>query len=140
MGIEHDAANAFPPAREVTPALASVQHLAAINTVHLPARSVSQPTLQHFYTHVLGLELVAATSEQITFRHGARRVVLGEPPPGADGKGLTLVVSSFGTLVQALSEARIPHEILHIDGGLSRMALIQDPAENWIRLLETRPL
>lgn len=128
----------FPISEKRGP-LASVQQMLAIDTVYLSVGEAAPRTLRDFYTHVLGLEAVTLDSKTLEFRHGRRRVVLGPPVPGVTFTKLALAVTNFSLLLQGLSSQRTAYELMHFDGGLSRAVLLQDPAGNWIHLLETRP-
>jgi hypothetical protein len=119
-----------------TPPLAQVREMLALARVQLAAREVPRGVLVRFYTHTLGLARVPEESgELLTFRHSRRVVTLAAE--FAQGS-LALGVTQFDGLVGRLQDARMVHQVIHMDGGLARMVILRDPAMNVIRLMETR--
>lgn len=48
------------------------------------------------------------------------------------------MIRNFGEAMIRLRGRKISYELLHTDSGLTRVAILRDPAGNWIHLLETR--
>jgi hypothetical protein len=112
--------------------------LLAIGEVRLTAGEVPPGLLKRFYEHVLGLKFVAGDGDGLRFVHNRRQVLLARE--GTSYGVLGLQARDFGDVLVKLGEAGIPYELLHTDGGLTRMAMLRDPAGNWVHLVETRAL
>jgi len=127
-------------AAPVTPVV-SAEILLAIDEVRLCAGAAPRRVLREFYEEVLGLTFVQpnekASDGEMRFVYERRRVVLERErkEPGRLG----LLVKNFGEALLRLRERGIGYELIHTDGGLTRLALARDPAGNWIHLVETRP-
>jgi hypothetical protein len=124
------------PLQPKAPPLVPVEALLAVGEVTLAAGAVPRGVLREFYVHVLGLTFVWADGDVIQFSHDRRQIRLdrGHAEPGRLG----LLTRGFGAAVLRLRGRSVPFEILHTDGGLTRMAYLRDPAGNLIHLVETR--
>jgi hypothetical protein len=112
----------------------------SIATVNLPANDVPPAALKNFYVGLLGLTFDGPLPDGgLAFRHGPRQVRLLRDASPDFYRRLGLAVRRFDKALQSLRNARIRYELHHTDGGLSRWLLLNDPAENWIYLHETRP-
>jgi hypothetical protein len=118
------------------PPVAEVRQVVAVAPVHLTARGVPRGHLVRFYTHTLGLRRVSeAAPGLLAFRHERQNVLLS---PDFEAGRLLLAVTSFSQLCRRLTDERVAFEVLRTDTGLSREALVKDPAGNLIHLMETR--
>jgi catechol-2,3-dioxygenase len=113
-----------------------VETLVTVGQITLTAGDAPRGLLKEFYTRILGLTFVEATQDFLRFRHHQREVVLtlDREAPGRAG----LMIRNFGEAILRLRSRKLHFEVLHTDGGLTRVAIVRDPAGNWIHLLETR--
>jgi len=118
------------------PAAVPVEMLVAVGEVTLAAGDVPRGALKEFYGKILGLTFVSADEECVRFRHLQQRIVLerGRAEPGRVG----LLIRHFGEALVKLQGRKIVYEVLHTDNGLTRTAILRDPAGNWVHILETR--
>lgn len=117
------------------PAAVPAELLLAVAEVTLAAGDVPRRPLRDFYEKILGLTFVAADENVIRFRHHQQRIVLER---GAELGKVGLLIRNFGAAMEKLQRAKVSVEVLHTDGGLTRTAMLRDPAGNWVHLLETR--
>jgi len=149
MTIEWDQPPSLPPLKPQAQPLVAINSMLAVNDVHLPAADVPRGLFRQFYESTLGLKFVppappepsapattAPADETIQFLHHRRRIILSRTtaPPGH----AAFVVKDFSDVLLRLRSRTIPYELFHIDNGLTRMALLRDPAANWVHLVETR--
>ena len=80
---------------------------------------------------------MAAEVDALYFAHLQRSVVLLR---GAAVGALGLLARDFPEVLVRLRDAGVAYELVHTDSGLTRQAMLRDPAGNWIHLVETRPL
>ena len=113
-----------------------VEMLVAVGEVTLAAGDVPRGVLREFYEKFLGLVFVAGDGEEIRFRHHQQRILLerGREELGRVG----LLIRRFDTALERLRGRGVAYEVLHTDHGLTRTAILRDPAGNWVHLLETR--
>jgi predicted enzyme related to lactoylglutathione lyase len=128
----------LPPLKQEVPPLMTAEALLAIAEVRLAAGDVPPRILRQFYEHVLGLTFVAGDGEGLRFTHNRRQVILARA--NSEIGALGLQVKDFGDVLARLSSAAVPYEVLHTDGGMTREAVLRDPAGNIIQLVETRLL
>ncbi len=144
--------DALPPLKVPVQPLVSAQTLLAVDEVHLPAGDVPRAALRDFYEKILGLTFIppesAAAENALHFAYLRRRVILERPtahhthPASAvspEPRRLGLLIRDFSDTLLRLRDRNIPYELLHTDAGLTRTAILKDPAGNWIHLIETRP-
>ena len=126
----------LPALTAKAPPAVPVEALVAIDEVHLMAGDVPRGAFREFYGEVLALMFVGADEERMCFSHQRRRVVLerGRGEPGRLG----LLLKNFSEAMVRLRDKGISYELLHTDAGLTRMAILRDPAGNWVHLVETR--
>jgi len=138
MAIERDIPDdRLRPILLPVPPAVEVAQLLAVGTVELTAAEVPLRDLQAFYQQILGLRYDGLDGERHKFRHERRLVLLD--PSRAPGN-LGLAIRAFGEALRLLHERRFVCHVLHVDGGLSRVAAVRDPAGNRVVLAETRPL
>jgi hypothetical protein len=53
---------------------------------------------------------------------------------------VAFLARDFSDVLLRLRERNIPCDLLHIDAGMTRLAVLRDPAGNWVQLVETRAL
>jgi hypothetical protein len=152
MSIQWDASGDLPRLRpKPPPAIAAVEIL-AVDTVTLFAGAMPVKAIRAWYEGTFGLTFVSVDIDELRFRLEQRAVAVRriprpdlplEPPSPEDlpqpGK-LFLAVSSFATALALLTEHGVSYELLHTESGLARMAIVADPAGNWIYLVERRPV
>jgi catechol-2,3-dioxygenase len=124
------------PLHVKVPPMVPVETLITIGKISLHAGDVPNRVLKTFYTQVLGLTFVGGDENGLRFRHHQREVELLREP--GEPRRAGLMIRGFGHALLRLQNARIGVEVLHTDGGLTRTAIVRDPAGNWIHLLETR--
>jgi hypothetical protein len=124
------------PLKVPVPAMVPVETLVTIGKITLSAGDVPAGVLRNFYTQVLGLVFVGSGEGGLRFRHHQREIELSreQREPGRAG----LMIQGFGRALLRLQSAKIGYELMHTDSGLTRTAIVRDPAGNWIHLLETR--
>ena len=124
------------PLKPVMPAMVPIKQLLAVGEVRLAAGDVPGAVLKDFYGKMLGLTFVSADEDSLQFRHHQQRIILerGRPELGRAG----LLIREFGGAMLRLRQRGVVHEVLHTDSGMTRTAVLRDPAGNWIHLLETR--
>lgn len=137
MTIQHD--SNLPPLTPKPPPAVPVETLLAINDVTLTAGDIPPGILREFYSRLLGLTFLDADVDTLRFTHDQRIIRLDRNH--REFGRLALLISSriFGDALLRLRDKNIPYELLHTDAGLTRAALLRDPAGNWLHLLETRP-
>jgi hypothetical protein len=135
MSITFD--SSLPPLPMVPPPVVPIDALLAVETVTLAAADVPRGVLREFYTVLLGLAFVEADQRTVRFVHQNRHIHLDRDFPGPGQ--CALVIRNFSEALVGLRERHVSHEVLHSDAGLSRTAILRDPAGNWIHLVETRP-
>ncbi|MGN6367339.1 MAG: VOC family protein [Phycisphaerae bacterium] len=122
------------------PPMVPVEMLVAVGEVTLAAGDVPRGVLREFYEKFLGLVFVAGEVEDggVRFRHQQQRIHLdrGREELGRVG----LLIRQFDAALQRLRGRGVRYELLHTDNGLTRTAILRDPAGNWVHLLETRGL
>ncbi len=118
------------------PPMVPVEMLVAVGEVTLAAGDVPRGVLREFYEKFLGLVFVSGEEEGVRFRHLQQRIFLerGREELGRVG----LLIRRFDTALERLRGRGVPYELLHTDQGLTRTAILRDPAGNWVHLLETR--
>ena len=128
----------LPPLKIQVPPVVPVEALLAVAEVHLAAGDVPPKILRQFYEGVLGLIFLEADGEALRFTHQRRRIVLTRATrePGR----VAFLAKDFSDVLLRLRERNIACELLHIDAGMTRMAVLRDPAGNWVQLVETRAL
>jgi hypothetical protein len=136
MPIEYDQSDDMPPLKHDRPPVVPVDALVAIAQVRLADAGVPAGILRQFYEHVLGLRFISSDAEGLRFAH-ARRHVLLERGRAEVGQ-VALIVRLFDDALVRLRGALVSYELLHGDGGLTRVAILRDPAGNWVQLVETR--
>jgi hypothetical protein len=136
MPIEHEEPRKLPPLKVQRPPLVPVDALVAVADVRLAASDVPAKVLRHFYEAVIGLKFVEADGERLVFTQHRRRILL-ERERGVPGQ-VGFIVRDFGESLLRLRDHSVPYELLHTDAGLTRSALVRDPAGNWLQLVETR--
>jgi len=137
MTIEHD--SNLPPLRVKVPPVVPVDSVLAVGDVTLAAADVPRGILRQFYGEFLGLTFVDAEVEVVRFTQNNRMIRLDRNH--AEAGRLALLISSrhFSEVLERLRGRQLPFELIHTDAGLTRLALLRDPALNWIHLMETRP-
>jgi hypothetical protein len=136
MPLEYDHSNGLPPLRPERPPAVPVEALVAVSQVRLAASDVPPGILRQFYERVLGLKYLSGDGDGLLFAHGRRQVLLERGRNDAGQIGL--IVRFFDDSLIRLRGALVDYELLHTDGGLTRIALLRDPAGNWVQLVETR--
>lgn len=124
-----------PLSRQMPPAV-NLESLAAVARVELMAADVPRGILRQFYEGGIGLKYIPSDGTDVFFRHVRREIVLLRERREA-GRA-AFIIKQFDESLLRLRDRQVACEVLHTDGGLTRMALTRDPAGNWIHLVETR--
>lgn len=127
-----------------------LKELVLVDTRNLPARNATLASLKTFYEDLLGLTYTGETlSGGWRFRLDERAIVLipanrnpneTQPEPSIDPmRQLVVVAQQFKLTREILQRKAIPHIVQNDECGL-HTAFIQDPAGNWVTIMESRPL
>jgi len=126
----------LPPLKIPTPPVAPVEALLAVAEVRLSAGDIPPKLLRQFYEGLLGLQFVDADGGALRFSHQRRTIVLARD---AHGPGqVAFLVKDFSDVLLRLRDQGVALDLLHADAGMSRIAILRDPAGNWVQLVETR--
>ena len=139
MPIEWEQSPApLPPLKIPAPPAVPVEALLAVAEVRLAAGDVPPKILRQFYEGVLGLVFLDADGGGLRFSHQRRTIVLAREAraPGH----VAFLAKDFSDVLLRLRERNIACDLLHIDSGMTRLAVLRDPAGNWVQLVETRAL
>lgn len=137
MTIQHD--NDLPPLHPKPAPVVPVDSLMAVGDVTLAASDVPRGILRQFYGSILGLTFVDAEIEFLQFTQNNRMIRLDRNHPESGRLALLISSRHFSDVLERLRARQIGYELIHTDAGLTRLALLRDPALNWIHLMETRP-
>ncbi|HEY4330306.1 MAG TPA: VOC family protein [Phycisphaerae bacterium] len=128
--------------KKVTPPLMSVKAMVAVSVVRLSSGDVPRGILRQFYEGVVGMRVVKSDEQEecevARFVYQRRVVILRGGAIGEQGR-LGFLVKDFSGTLMKLRDRSVPYEVLHTDAGMTRCAILRDPAGNWVHLIETRP-
>jgi len=128
----------LPPLTPRLAPLVPVETLVAVGVVVLKAGEVPREKLREFYERVIGLQYLDADASAIRFRYQQREVILDRKRP--TGGRLGLAVRGFSEMLVRLHDNGVAFELVHTDVGMTRTAMVHDPAGNWVQLVEVRPI
>ena len=137
MTIQHD--SDLPPLHPRPVPVVPVDSLMAVGDVTLAASDIPRGILRQFYGGILGLTFVDAEVEFLRFTQNNRMIRLDRNHPESGRLALLISSRHFTDVLERLRSRQIGYELIHTDAGLTRLALLRDPALNWIHLMETRP-